>query len=738
MSSGLFTAIPAQARRLQRACACNAKAAGTCASCGEKDPKKLQRRADGAARHAANPGPLLATPPAGQSFEHGGQHLRPQWRQPLEQQYGTSFAQVRVHDDATSHAAARQLSAHAFTVGQHVHFGAGQYAPHTTAGLHLLAHELTHTVQQRGTAPVAARAAVEVDAANTPLEQEADRQADTVVAGRAAQVRAGSAGLGVQARLQRAPAAQLEGTAERQVSANEAVSVTRKLVDVPCDTPRLVAKGESTPPGQVFYSDTDGQAVGFHYVTCKGKVQLETGGEVNYADVVKAGQDLLQRVGQNPADAGSAAQDAINSAKLTASGHVSFTIDKTLDVTLSGDGSAGVGQQTAQVKLRVVVNSATGSVRVLAETGIGLTQTPDVTRQIEAFVKTQLDLGPVSIEVKYTRTSTTPAGGAASSQGNFSAYAQLPLGSGGTALQAGYDKPDGEPGQVSVKLVVPFGNVTPPKAVHCYECRCPPPRPEYTCRRTVKAHTQEVVDQAHDAQTHRLLYLYDSATPDAQQGFVGDTGGGHSFEQKVSGVAALARSGYTINHIYGYASPEAGRSYNQALGLRRARHTQQAIAKALGELAGSAPKAESRGEQLAAQTTLEGKETPDDGLIAELSAKLRAAGSDDARLELLSVDTALRHDPVQRARTVADIHAFMAGGEGGNRIKRRAQWEKLFPHLRRVEVELERPRRAHDEAVAASDTASSCNKEDRAFIDAQLGPVPLEKRLPADQCRPPN
>ena len=72
----------------------------------------------------------------------------------MEPRFNADFAAVRVHDDAQAHQLARSLSAQAFTVGSNVVFGAGRYVPDSDAGKRLLAHELTHVVQQAG-APVA-------------------------------------------------------------------------------------------------------------------------------------------------------------------------------------------------------------------------------------------------------------------------------------------------------------------------------------------------------------------------------------------------------------------------------------------------------------------------------------------------------------------------------------------------------------------------------------------------------
>jgi len=70
---------------------------------------------------------------------------------PPESGIGYDFGQVRVHTDAKAEESARALGADAFTFERHIVFGAGRYAPSTREGRHLLAHELTHHVQQRTT-----------------------------------------------------------------------------------------------------------------------------------------------------------------------------------------------------------------------------------------------------------------------------------------------------------------------------------------------------------------------------------------------------------------------------------------------------------------------------------------------------------------------------------------------------------------------------------------------------------
>ena len=66
----------------------------------------------------------------------------------MEGRFGADFSDVNIHTDGTAAALNQQLHARAFTVGQDIYFAQGQYDPSSTAGKALLAHELTHTIQQ--------------------------------------------------------------------------------------------------------------------------------------------------------------------------------------------------------------------------------------------------------------------------------------------------------------------------------------------------------------------------------------------------------------------------------------------------------------------------------------------------------------------------------------------------------------------------------------------------------------
>jgi uncharacterized protein DUF4157 len=78
----------------------------------------------------------------------GGRTLDASVRAWFEPRLGASLGAVRIHTDGSAAEAARRLRARAFTVGEDIGFGAGEYAPETAAGHRLLAHELAHIVQQ--------------------------------------------------------------------------------------------------------------------------------------------------------------------------------------------------------------------------------------------------------------------------------------------------------------------------------------------------------------------------------------------------------------------------------------------------------------------------------------------------------------------------------------------------------------------------------------------------------------
>jgi hypothetical protein len=80
----------------------------------------------------------------------GGNALNEKDRTFFESRMGYDFSGVRIHADSNANASASSINALAYTHENNIVFGAGQYNPHTSEGKKLMAHELTHVVQQTG------------------------------------------------------------------------------------------------------------------------------------------------------------------------------------------------------------------------------------------------------------------------------------------------------------------------------------------------------------------------------------------------------------------------------------------------------------------------------------------------------------------------------------------------------------------------------------------------------------
>ncbi|MGZ5016906.1 MAG: eCIS core domain-containing protein [Methylobacter sp.] len=178
--------LPPAQNLLQRKCACgnHTVAGGECAECAKKKSGLQRKLAIGASNdpleqeadrvadqvmaapvHSA----VSGAPPhiqryarqtidgldaAPVSVDHvldsSGRPLEPVLRHDMEQRFGQDFSRVRVHSGTTAEQSAWDVEAQAYTAGHNIVFGAGRFAPGTREGRRLLAHELTHVVQQSG------------------------------------------------------------------------------------------------------------------------------------------------------------------------------------------------------------------------------------------------------------------------------------------------------------------------------------------------------------------------------------------------------------------------------------------------------------------------------------------------------------------------------------------------------------------------------------------------------------
>ena len=109
----------------------------------EEEEETVQKKANG---NNANPrieSTLKAT--KGQ-----GQKMDPSTQRSMEKGFGADFSDINIHTDSKAQETSQELGAQAFTTGNDIYFNKGKYNPNSKEGKHLLAHELTHTIQQTG------------------------------------------------------------------------------------------------------------------------------------------------------------------------------------------------------------------------------------------------------------------------------------------------------------------------------------------------------------------------------------------------------------------------------------------------------------------------------------------------------------------------------------------------------------------------------------------------------------
>jgi hypothetical protein len=169
--------------QLRRKCACGSygSGGGSCDKCSQ-DENKLQRA-------AAGPGKPEGLPESvHEVLGSGGHPLDATTRSWMEPRFKYDFSSVRVHTDSRAARSAKDVNALAYTVGRDVVFGPGQYAPGTERGTRLLAHELTHVVQQTSSGASAQQAAKAVSDPGDAAEVEADATANLIMSGEAVRV----------------------------------------------------------------------------------------------------------------------------------------------------------------------------------------------------------------------------------------------------------------------------------------------------------------------------------------------------------------------------------------------------------------------------------------------------------------------------------------------------------------------------------------------------------------------
>jgi hypothetical protein len=145
--------VPVHNRLLQRECACGGTPGptGECEGCRRKRlQRKMQNSETSTQPSTFNSNSFEVPPLVHEVLRSPGKPLDAATRAFMEPRFRHDFSRVRVHADARAAESARAVNALAYTVGRDIVFGTGQYAPRITEGKRLLAHEMTHVIQQSG------------------------------------------------------------------------------------------------------------------------------------------------------------------------------------------------------------------------------------------------------------------------------------------------------------------------------------------------------------------------------------------------------------------------------------------------------------------------------------------------------------------------------------------------------------------------------------------------------------
>jgi Domain of unknown function (DUF4157) len=687
---------------LQRRCACGGDpgADGLCPACRAKRLRPQRATADsGAPPVAAVPGATIGRP------------LDSGTRTAMEAGFGHDFGRVRVHTGVEDARAAAELGAHAYTVGSDVFFAAGRYRPGSPAGARLLAHELAHTIQQQGASGVESERPI--DLPGSPLEREADRAADLVLAGRPATVTGRVARVGAQL--------QAEESRNRPIEGGH-IEVVRTLEERPCER---VPDTQTIPRGDILYFDQQAEAFGIRYWFCRSGTQVTFESSLHYGQLLDQARQLVQSLPQTVLGGGDplgAIQSAVQGGQIQGQASITAVVSGTLLVQVTGTTAQGPQEQSYEVEglLRLAPGGSwaleldarySTIANSLSGTTARLTFTPRV------------DLGPVQAGVTVERVQEQPVGGsAATPRTTVSGTVTVPFGQSGTGLSITGSSDSGGSVFITFGTVQRRQPIERPPEVSCYACDCKPPLPHYRCTRVIDPHTEPRITQQAGHETVRLHYQYDTTTPeDATE-----------YRNQVQSIVGLLGQSYTVQGITGYASPEAGnRQHNLTLSQRRADAARGAIETALGQgeerSDATLPTAVGAGELFGQRAA--GGETPDAQLIAELGNLITPLGPDE-RLDLLGIDRATLTAEA-RAEALARIDAFLSGREGARTLGTRLRWEKIFPYWRRADVELDRPRVTMQVPVAGRASFEICDADTLSWARGAFPALPNEQRVPA-------
>ncbi len=625
-----------------------------------------------------------------QSLQGVGQPLPASARQFFEPRFGRDFSQVRIHTDAAS---TQALGARAYTLGRNIVFNTGQYAPETTSGRQLLAHELTHVSQQQPTAILPQRTG----------ERPHSR---------------GSFAVSSPATMATEPAAILQHATAPIISRySERRTVTTADYEVMVD--RIVRPGQCRRRAETRSSSSSrlepgGRAV-FEASACRGSTAGSVRGELDFSELISSFGSFISGLpaATSSSDPSRSLEELARTTVggSTTRGNVRFTLQLRNFRLELGGGAGGSPARSTEGQISGLLRYADGQFRIELQGSYEALRAALAGSQDAATLRLGTDFGPVEIRLRGRYTGSQSDAGTSEVLG-FTGSVGYRLGS--EALQVGVDvertlPPTGLP---NTQVLFTFGLTTGERipagsSSDCYTCRCSEPQIEYQCWQRDRTSDTPGSGSPPTPQplTVPLFFEYADTVP--------RIGAEQAYQDALHLIVSRLREGYTIRRIEGNASPEgplarhpSGRfEGNQRLAEDRALEAQRDLRAAVIAALGLTIRTETRQRlqtaltatypvegraELFGENTV-GREVSNRDLPAHLIGTLQApaAGQPDPLEQAHVIGSDIPDSILGNVRT--EVDAFRSGMSRTRSLSRDERAQALYRVLRRAVIFLDPP-----------------------------------------------
>jgi hypothetical protein len=647
-----------------------------------------------------------------QSTRNSGNAMHETTKSFMESRFGADFSNVNIHTGSYAVQMSRDLNAQAFTVGNNIYFNEGKYSPDSFAGKQLLAHELTHTIQQSASG-----------AMNNIVQSK-------------------------QNIIQRKEEIKPISESKEGDFDGKKIKVERIITPGECKT----TKNSSSSAIGGFKNDK----VFFEAKGCKNNVTGEAYGDLDFKDFVDGANNFIKAapnlISGNASDNFKNEIDKdFKDANLKASLRLVLRIGH-VRVETTGTGSANA-DKTYEAGVTGFIRYANGKFNI--ELGGGFDRTwSQLQNKDKATVHLYTDIGPIIIRVDatHTNTGTTVEGKIGDSDLSKN-----------HGIGVTYTDENGEK-KVTFNINFTLPEKIPTEnAPDCVFCDCEKPDVKYLCSDispnkppdTPKLETKYIP----------LFYQYASTEPRNDAAFPKN-----EYDRTISTIVQAIEQGYTIDQIEGYTSPEGPLDHrrgkfegNEKLSAARAERARDDIKAKIKQLVDSGAigldiykDAETMKKRLVTANTANVKTTPKDEMYGSEAAvpdvpekdlfkhlKTVVDTPDENGMNVLERDRVKGNALPEELRDVADkeITAFDTGIEGKKKLTEQQRLEKLYPWLRRALVILKPPPPVFvgDPLKLDPNTIKAVVGEYVACTDDHLKlfadtPMPSHEKLVVDNC----